>query len=203
MFSKREFRQWQSRQIRGQWGKPSRAWQIGSVIAIIVFVLLYVANRGQAQDDEPLNCDAAARVDLNAIIVEAVDKLSAETDPLAWLAQVRDLRNGLAMMDAACMALSFSAERDGGQPVLGPLSFPDGVWKVTLTTPGFAVIQFTALEGDCDDSNTAYLFTEMSGDAETGASKVFTTSGNCSALVTLENTEAPWTLNFELGKAGE
>lgn len=202
MFSKKAGYQFARNQYRAT-PKPTTGGRIFVITVIVVLALLYMVNRGNAQDADPLNCDAAARVDLTAIIVEAAGKLEAETDPVAWLAQVRGLRNGLAMMDAACMALSFSAERDGGQPVLGPLSFPNGVWKVTLTTPGFAIIQFTTLEGDCDDNVTAYLFSEMAGDAETGASKVFTTSGNCSALVTLESTEAPWTLNFELVKAGD
>jgi hypothetical protein len=80
--------------------------------------------------------------------------------------------------------------------VLGPLVFEDGRYRVTATTSGFFIANLDVIDGTCD-AGFMGLFNLSSGQANTGAQSLMTTS-NCLTFIVISNTRESWTMDFEL-----
>lgn len=201
MFSKRDtFRKMRSLQTAKP--SPTTASRLVIAVGLLVFVLLYALN-ARGQDAQVNQCTTDEQKEITDAMLDSHKGMLASIeagDGEKWLEDMRGLRNYLSMADALCRKLSFSSDVDGMQPVIGPVLFPDGLWKATFTTTRYGIVHMTAVEGDCGD--TEYLFSESEGEAVTGAGEVFTTSGDCTALIALDNTDTDWTLTFELVRAG-
>lgn len=91
-------------------------------------------------------------------------------------------------------SLTFNSQENGLQAVIGPVSIPSGAYRVTATTNGFFIGQIQTVSGTCN-ADTMGLFNLMQGIATLGAETLFT-SENCQAIISVSNTQQPWTLDF-------
>lgn len=123
-----------------------------------------------------------------------------DDDITNFLGTARELRRVLARADATCRGLHFTSDEEGMRPLIGPVSFANGLWRVTFTTTGYGAVKIETLSGTCE-SDYGVLFNVSQGAADKGAQSVFKTSEGCEALIGLENTGKPWDLMFELIKA--
>lgn len=148
----------------------------------------------------PTECSPDYQAEAQAAFVQYLQAATTALeggDTATWLLNLRYLRIISAAADALCSELAFSSETSGLQAVIGPVLFPDGIYRVTLTTTGFAIIKPEVLGGECETADFGGLYNIMQGRASDGAQTLFTTTG-CLALLTVSNTSQPWTLTFEL-----
>lgn len=122
-----------------------------------------------------------------------------DADTTNFLSTARELRRVLTRLDANCRGMIFTNDIEGMQPVIGPIPFPNGIWRATLTTAGFASVKIEDLSGTCEDDGL--LFNAFEGDAADGAQKVFTSGNGCEVLIEMANMSEDWELMFELVKA--
>jgi len=130
------------------------------------------------------------------VVVTALASMAAEltADGAVTLALLDTLRAEISAYTVACTGLAFSSERDGMQPVIGPVVIPEGIYRVTATTASFMIAHITALQGECGDGYS--LFNVTQGNATNGVQAVFESAG-CEALIEVSNTREAWTLEFE------
>lgn len=91
---------------------------------------------------------------------------------------------------------TYSNEIYGNMPVLGPIRFPNGRYRVTVTTLGFFIANVETVTGTCQTDSFLGLFNLSSGDAIQGAQTLLTTT-DCVAFVTISNVTEDWSLKFE------
>lgn len=181
------------------------------ILAGLLLVVLAMAMSAAAQDtpetcniDDVLNTEYQGMVQrdwLQSVIVTLNANID-DSDTVNFLGTSRELRRVLARLDANCRGLSFSSEVDGLQPVIGPISFPNGVWMATLTAPKYGTVEVETLSGKCGDLSS-YIFILDPGEGAEGAEQVFKTSDGCEALLTIDGAREGWTLTFELVKAAD
>lgn len=173
------------------------------VVTLFLFGVLWGAIGVSAQDavapcalGDALNVEYQGMVQrdwLEALITTLTTNIK-DDDITNFLGTAQELRRVLARADATCRGLHFTSAKEGLQPVLGPISLPDGIWKATITTKGFVTVKAEAINGDCDD---ALLFNLFSDQATDGAQVIIKPSGGCEALISISNTSDPWDLIFE------
>jgi hypothetical protein len=179
-----------------------------SVVGLLCMVLA-LAISATAQDtgapcsvDDVLNTEFQGMVQrdwLESVIVTLNANIE-DDDAANFLSTARELRSVLGRLEARCRGLSFSSEVDGAQPVIGPITFPDGVWKGTFTVNGVASVEMETLSGTC---KSGYLFVATEGDGTDGAEAIYKTEDNCETLISVTHVHGEWTLDFELIKASE
>jgi hypothetical protein len=128
-----------------------------------------------------------------ASVQELAVALDANAESIAE--DIAGLGREIGLLDAECRGLSFSSEIDGLQPLLGPMIL-DGVYRVTLTTDGFAIVAGTVLDGDCE-REVRTIFNIREGEGDDGAQIALDTDGECEVLFEISNTREDWTLTFE------
>lgn len=162
-----------------------------NLILVLTALLLMSAVNVWAQDDAP-TCDAAATAD---VLIELVEALRTADSPIEALGAIRDAASIAA---AACSGLNFNSDDEGMMPVIGPVEIPEGLYRATLTTDGYFIMELDPLSGKCGEgsrfSNSIYLI--MAGTASDGAQVVINSEG-CEALFSISNVNEPWTLSFE------
>jgi hypothetical protein len=91
-----------------------------------------------------------------------------------------------------CSGMVLAGENVAGKKsvILGPVSIPDGVYRVTMTTDGGLYMEFAPVSGSCDFS----LYVDP-GDASNGTEQIFRATDNCTALIQIE-TDTAWKLAF-------
>jgi hypothetical protein len=159
------------------------------LLVLITLIGLYAVNCVSvvAQDEEEA-CDAEAAV---TAIIEIAEDTALE--PLDILRAIRD---AVTQTLVECEGLAFNSTDDGRQPVLGPITIPEGLWRITVDTPGYFQLSFDVLEGTCEgDGFSQLLFNEFEGEA-INAQTLFTSEG-CEALFTVDNVSEDWELEFE------
>lgn len=177
---------------------------------LVGLLLMVMASSATAQDAElpcavgdVLNLEYKGQIQgdwLQSVIVTLNANID-DDDTINFLGTARELRRILARMDSNCRGLHFTSDEDGMRPVIGPVDFVGGIWRVTFTTTGYGSVKLEELSGDC--GRDALLFAAFEGDATDGAQKVITTGAGCEALISVENTGDPWDLMFELVKAAD
>lgn len=144
-----------------------------------------------AQEETPTECDYDA---MGERLVEVSEGLAVSDDPAAAL---RELQAELSAFDAACSGLSFSSEEYGLQPAIGPFTIPAGVYRITATTGGYMITEYTALDG-CEDGDLRDgRFLVSSGEADDGAQVALRLDDDCEVLMVVSNTTESWTIEFE------
>jgi len=119
-------------------------------------------------------------------------KNGTETDPVKIADQLQILANGANSLRASCDGLAFA---DSGNKVIGPVTFPSGIYKATAkgNDNGINVI-VTATSGECGAGLSYYtsvLFSVTNGEATFG-------SKGCSAILEIKSYgEGDWKLTFE------
>jgi hypothetical protein len=122
-------------------------------------------------------------------------KESLDLDDIeAFVESLRTMGRKAGLAQAECLGLAFDSETLGMQPVIGPVTFPSGTYRVTATTDGFMLAEIEVISGDCDET---LLFAIFEGDADDGSQTVFK-SDDCVGLIAIGNTGEPWSLDFEL-----
>ncbi len=117
-----------------------------------------------------------------------------EDDPIAALDTLTLLRAHLATLDATCWGFVFE---DDAATVLGPVYLPVGLYRVTVTTPGFFIADTETLSGTCGPAGWGGLFNITRDRATTGAETVFRVEEPCTFLILTSNVSEPYTLSFE------
>jgi len=161
--------------------------------AVLPLLVLAIAALLPAAAQEP---DVDCEIDLDKSYIQ--DKFDEAVNSDDLLEGLREFRMFLTMLDADCRGKRFSREKDGGNPVLGPINFENGVWRATFTTDRYGAVGFETLEGDCDTERTEVLFNVFEGEAKDGVQQRFKTDGPCQAMINVSNTSSDWTLIFEL-----
>jgi len=166
------------------------------------FLLTFFSASALAQD-----CDAAALssdlADFSAQMQSSTSASAVLDEVTVWLAASQGAcANSTQPIQVASEpgapkepVLAFSSAQDGNQPVLGPVTIPDGVYRIRLVTDGFFSAELEELEGTCDLSTTFGFFNIMMDAASGGAEVLFVSSG-CEALITTSNVTKAWTLDF-------
>lgn len=151
-----------------------------------------------AAQDSTAACDQAAY----EAIATALDDYAAQLRDAAGNPDtaLRELRDYSATQAAACSGFQFSSETEGQQPVIGPITIPEGLYRITATTTGYLAAELTLLEGECGTDDTFYaptdLFNLFKGQADTGAQLLIQSKG-CETLIEISNSSDPWTFNIE------
>lgn len=181
------------------------------ILAGLLLTLISLVIGAAAQDAEA-PCVAADVLDVEykGIIQRGWIKTMAVTlettaeddDMTNWLGAAGEMRRVLARLEADCRGLHFNSEVDGAQPVLGPIAFPNGIWRAVLTTEKYAIVKTEEISGKCE-SDYGVLFNSSPGDAIEGAEAIFKTSEGCEVLITIENARDGWDLIFEPIKLDE
>ncbi len=143
--------------------------------------------------DEGAACDYAAVVEELAGMVE---EIAEADDPDAALL---DLEKAVVAARIECGGMVFTSEEEGLQPVIGPVEFPEGMYRATLTIDGMGMVELDVLDGSCGDSigMPIFMVLEMGG-APDGAQAVVESEG-CEALISFSSVTFAhnWTLEFE------
>lgn len=165
-------------------------------VLLICVLLLVVGFPTTAQEEtQPLNCE----IETIAVFLEAIQEDIAEAlelyedDPAAALNIITDLSSSADLIYAQCHGLEFEGDSDR---VLGPVMFPDGFFRATVTTEGYFIAEIVPVSGTCETARFGGLFNVSSGDATNGAESLLTTEG-CTALIQTSIVNAPWTLTFD------
>ena len=159
------------------------------ILALLIIILMAAPITAQDNPFE-IGCD------IDAYTTVVASQLKALTEPgndhtlsFAIIGVLTQLVN------AACNDLSFSSAVDGMSPLLGPVNFPAGFYRATLTTDGHGIVKFTDIDGDCGAGFA--LFNISAGQGDDGAQKMMATPEGCTAFIEISNTRNPWTLTFE------
>jgi hypothetical protein len=158
------------------------------LVMIMLVALFSVVYTSVAAQEEPEECDAEGAI-------TAITEIAADTK-IERLDILRAIRDAVTKTLIECEGLSFSSTDDGKQPVLGPITIPEGLWRITVDTTGYFQLSFDVLEGTCEgDGFSQLLFNEFEGEA-INAQTLFTSEG-CEVLFTVDNVSEDWELSFE------
>lgn len=167
---------------------------------LIVLIVLLLVGVGVASAQDEIVEPQCKTTSLNFIITalrttaDGVEEdVQNETSPIVSL---RLLQAQIAGLLAECRGLSFSSDTDGMQPVLGPITLPEGIYRATVTTTGFFIGDIELIDGECESTGFGSVFNLSPGQADAGAQAVIR-SAECRMLFPVENTREPWTLIFE------
>ena len=91
---------------------------------------------------------------------------------------------------------SFSSAEHGLQPVLGPLSFPAGIYVFTASTNGFLALSPNMLSDNCGWDLQTYIFNLTMGRATQGAQSIVEVESDCDLLLEIDNATETWQIEI-------
>jgi hypothetical protein len=97
---------------------------------------------------------------------------------------------GCEVLDPTPVVTSFSG--DAGA-LTDPFTLPAGVYRATLTTPGYCIVHVVPVAVPDD---MTYLFNCSAGDATAGESTLYVSDGS-RVMLEFSNVSAPYSLQFE------
>jgi hypothetical protein len=165
-----------------------RKFTLAFVLVLAVLVIAPV----RAQEGGELKCSLE---DTSAALQTAADLIASVQgqDVAAQYAATVDIRAALTALDSACLGLDF----EGSANLVSDIVYvPKGVYRVTVVTDGYFIMDFLLLDGDCKATSYAGLFNVSSGEASTGAQSAFKSDG-CSLIWQIENVTMPYKVTFE------
>lgn len=151
-------------------------------------IALLITTAAAAQDADPATCPAPDA------LLASITTLLTESQGMDTLTILDALRTAVSEHTIACTGLTFTSDEYGLLPVIGPVTIPEGIYRVTATTAGFLIARLDLLSGECDTRGS--LFSVSRGEANEGAQAVFNSSG-CEVLISVYNVQEAWTLEFE------
>jgi hypothetical protein len=158
-------------------------------LILTICLIIAMTSMVSAQDEAAETCDTSSAL---ATITELV--ADTELEPIEILRAIKAAVDEILLQ---CDGLMFTSENEGLQPVIGPVEFPEGLYRVTFTTEGYGVVELEFLEGECEPSlYSDTLFINNAGESSDGAQATLNSSG-CEVLILLSRTNEPWTLEFE------
>ncbi len=170
--------------------------QIGALLALLL-ALVAVGLPAVAQDDD---CAPAALLSLLSTAAKRLPGMEVSEQR----ATLRALRQELAEAEAACHDWRFTSEAEGMQPVLGPLTLPQGSYTLNVTTAGYLNAALELEAGLCayrDRSAGAF----SRGQAVGSAARILDVSSEtCTFLLAISSANEPWALHIaEIVGGGE
>lgn len=164
------------------------------LVALLV-CLLVLPEVASAQDGDEPQC---IEENVSAAIDHALAQLreAKAQDISTALATLGSVRSMLAELDAQCRGLAFSGTTG---VVHGPVTVPEGIYRIIVTADRYFIMSSLVLEGACSHgfADEVAIFNEMQGEAgEFAAEKIFKSEG-CSALFETSNIQGPYTVTFE------
>lgn len=155
-------------------------------------LMLWLAAAGMplaAQDDD---CAPAPLLSL----LSSAAKLLATMEEIEQRQTLRALRREVAEAEAACRDWRFTSEGEGMQPVLGPLTLPQGSYTLNVETAGYFNAALELEEGLCayrDSSAGAF----SRGQAVGGAARILDVSSeSCTFLLAIGSANESWVLHI-------
>ena len=88
-----------------------------------------------------------------------------------------------------------ASAQEGLYAVIGPVELDDGMWRATVLTSGYLIVDTFTIDGTCDMSRGT-LFNLSAGQASDGAQTTIGSEG-CSMLIVTSNAREPWAMSFE------
>lgn len=159
------------------------------LLFVLMFIFVMIGSTfifAQEGDDAAAECDAAAATeDLSELAAGLADAEDFNT-------ALRDLRDRASDYIVSCGELTFSHETDGTSPVIGPIDFPDGAYRVTFDTNYIGGWSISDLDGDCGFGAYGSV-TNIEG----GQEQAFTEFEGCRGVIEVNATKE-WSLTFEL-----
>ena len=159
------------------------------LIGVLLLLLAVTGTPLAAQQDD---CAPAGLLSL----LSSAAKLLATMEESEQLATLRSLRRAVAEAEAACQDWRFTSEAEGMQPVLGPLTLPQGSYTLNVTTAGYYNAALEVEAGLCayrDRSAGAF----SRGQAVGGAARILDVSSeNCTFLLAISSANEPWSLHL-------
>jgi hypothetical protein len=166
------------------------------VIAVLL-VLVILSGMVLAQDTTAVQPEnVCTEADAQAFTDALLSKIESPGDNL--FEHLDALTTEIETQRWKCSGMVLSGEPEAGKAVvvLGPISIPNGIYRVTLTTEEFFVADETELSGDCN-----LFFAEADGDASAGTEEIFEFEDDCTMLLEVE-AEAAWEIRFVQVSAG-
>lgn len=148
---------------------------------------------GHAQGDECPPEYLAAQLEEAITALQAVDV----TQPDAVLDAISRVRLQFAAVHSLCRGWSFA---DVGPRVYDPMRFPQGFYRVSVTTDGYFILRGYIIQGKCADiepTNSLVLLNITRGEASNGAQALLL-SGQCTIIWETSNVSEPYELTFEM-----
>lgn len=156
---------------------------------ILIMVCLLVIVPVVGQDDGGAECDVSSVAD---VLEMAADALRDGDDPVDVF---DDVLMSISQINVDCYGLSFNSDDEGQQPLLGPFTVDEGLYRVSINTSGFVTLRGTVIDGDCDLPMGNMLFNESRGQAQ--PAEILLESDGCELILEFDNTTNDWTLEFE------
>lgn len=183
------------------------------VVLVGLLLTLIAMSMGVIAQDTASPCAAADVLDVEhqgiierewiASMAITLDTTAKDDNMTDWLGAAREMRETLARVEANCRGLHFTSEDEGMKAVIGPVTFPDGVWKLAMEQDGMiATVKLTDLAGTCYDFISNVL--TVSGDTAGNPAEVVVKLKGCEALIEVESVGGKgWDLMFEPIKLDE
>ncbi|MCY4145089.1 MAG: hypothetical protein OXE95_02755 [Chloroflexi bacterium] len=155
-----------------------------AIAALLASLFLGTALAGaeEACDTAEIQADIQAQLDL------------LDENPVSALINVIDLALA-GFHDCSGEVYEFS-DREGAQPVLGPLALSEGLHIVTMTTAGSARIDGVAIKG-CGKELDGVIHNFSSGQAIRGAASLVEVLDDCIVYLELSKLTNPWILTID------
>lgn len=120
-----------------------------------------------------------------------------ESDPVTSLLAIMQIAMSGAS-ECGGNSYHFSSETEGQQAVIGPVSFPKGVYIFTLTTGNFGTVTAQQLS-ECGGFDMMLpIFAIFDTSAANGAKKAIEVEADCEVLLEVGSMMSPtWTMDIE------
>ncbi len=164
------------------------------LILVFLAILLLLPGVASAQGDgEPLCADADIDAAIDTVLAQLQEAKAQE--PSTALETIDEVRQVLAVLNSQCLGLTLTGTAG---TVHGPVDIPEGIYRASVTTEDFFIMNGTVLEGECGDGygGELFVFNEGLGGGKFTAETVFKSEG-CSVLFETSNIFGPYTVTFE------
>ncbi|MCY3780775.1 MAG: hypothetical protein OXG78_10740 [Chloroflexi bacterium] len=94
-------------------------------------------------------------------------------------------------------SLAFDSDEAGYQPVLGPVAFAAGSYRVSVTTEDFFIVRPYPLSDDCGRDLDWPLIKVRPGEASRGVEALVVVESDCSAFLDIEWVDEEWAMDIE------
>jgi hypothetical protein len=161
------------------------------VVLLMVLMVAMLVAPGAAQEDIcNLNDISITLSTIETLLNDA--KALSEMDAVGAFEKLMAIHSEIAVFASGCYGLIFNGEADS---VIGPVLFPDGMFRSWFFTGGYGIVELTTVRGNCGDTSMM-LFNVSADTATNGVQSLLQTTG-CMAVISVYNVQSPWSLAFE------
>jgi hypothetical protein len=150
-----------------------------------LFFLLIAAVSFPVAAQDKTSCEPAA-------LIKQLATLKSTGDSAKDIAALLKIKKQIDAQYIACNGMTWTAR---AAKILGPFELPKGAYKSILTTKGYFIGEFAAIEGECEVVGSIF-YNIFEGQANDGSEQLLTSQG-CTAVIKTSNVSASWTLTIE------